>query len=165
MSLDLTTTNSAYRLGRLFSVLERPSVPHLGPRNATVRDRFYASASATPALVFPIAHPQRPNHSKTIRGKSSGRGIARTTRLENHSKPWMASISQAVSHDIAVGGPGRFDRGLTTINATRPAWCEDGFRQPRHEISHEGKLSHVRFRQVTDRQPVRLRLPFRHPQR
>jgi len=39
VSLDLTSTNSAYRLGRLFSVLERLQGAALGQRNATVRDR------------------------------------------------------------------------------------------------------------------------------
>jgi CRISPR-associated protein Csd1 len=75
VSLDLTTTNSAYRLGRLFSVLERMQRTALGQRNATVRDRFYASASATPALVFPSLIRNARNHSKSIRTKV-GAGLA-----------------------------------------------------------------------------------------
>jgi CRISPR-associated protein Csd1 len=75
VSLDLTTTNSAYRLGRLFSVLERLQRVALGQRNATVRDRYYASASATPALVFPSLIRNARNHSKTIRSKD-GAGLA-----------------------------------------------------------------------------------------
>jgi CRISPR-associated protein Csd1 len=43
----------AYRLGRLFAVIEKVQGDALGNVNATVRDRFYGAASATPAVVFP----------------------------------------------------------------------------------------------------------------
>jgi CRISPR-associated protein Csd1 len=97
VSLDLTTTNSAYRLGRLFSVLERLQRAALGQRNATVQDRFYASASATPALVFPSLIRNARNHSKTIRAKF-GAGLAEW--FEDHIA------------DIASGLEGRFPKTL-----------------------------------------------------
>jgi len=54
MSLDVERTDVAYRLGRMFAVLEKTQADALGGDvNATVRDRFYASASATPRTVFP----------------------------------------------------------------------------------------------------------------
>ena len=54
VSLDKDNTNVGYRLGRLFAVLERIQCEAAKPAklNATIRDRFYASASATPAAVF-----------------------------------------------------------------------------------------------------------------
>ena len=54
VSLDKDNTNVGYRLGRLFAVLERIQCEAAKPTklNATIRDRFYASASATPAAVF-----------------------------------------------------------------------------------------------------------------
>ena len=52
MSLDKDNTNVGYRLGRLFAVLERIQQAANPGINATIRDRFYASASATPAAVF-----------------------------------------------------------------------------------------------------------------
>lgn len=51
--LDNENTDPAYLLGRLFSVLERTQEDALGNLNASIRDRFYGSASATPAAVFP----------------------------------------------------------------------------------------------------------------
>ncbi|NMM12162.1 MAG: type I-C CRISPR-associated protein Cas8c/Csd1 [Rhodoferax sp.] len=53
--LDLTNTNPAYRLGRLFSVLERiqeASAGGPGKLNSTIRDRYYGAASSTPVAVF-----------------------------------------------------------------------------------------------------------------
>ena len=53
--LDLTNTNRAYRLGRLFAVLERiqeASAGGPGKLNSTIRDRYYGAASSTPVAVF-----------------------------------------------------------------------------------------------------------------
>lgn len=52
VSLDLENTNIGYLLGRLFAVLEKiQSDAHPGI-NATIRDKFYATASAAPVAVF-----------------------------------------------------------------------------------------------------------------
>lgn len=54
MSLDTQNPAVAYRLGRLFSALEKTQADALGGElNATIRDRFYGAASATPQTVFP----------------------------------------------------------------------------------------------------------------
>lgn len=53
MSLDTTRTETAYLLGRLFAVLEKTQQDALPEINATIRDRYYSGASATPAVVFP----------------------------------------------------------------------------------------------------------------
>jgi CRISPR-associated protein Csd1 len=54
MSLDTQNPAVAYRLGRLFSALEKTQADALGGElNATIRDRFYGAASATPRTVFP----------------------------------------------------------------------------------------------------------------
>ena len=55
MSLNESYTNPAYVLGRLFAVLEKTQQDALGKNiNATIKDRYFTSASATPASVFPI---------------------------------------------------------------------------------------------------------------
>ncbi|MFN9027151.1 MAG: type I-C CRISPR-associated protein Cas8c/Csd1, partial [Akkermansiaceae bacterium] len=51
--LDTQNTDPAYLLGRLFAALEKTQEDSLGNLNAGIRDRFYSSASATPAAVFP----------------------------------------------------------------------------------------------------------------
>jgi len=50
--LDLKNTHTAYRLGRLFAVLERAQEIANPGINATIRDRFYGAASSTPVAVF-----------------------------------------------------------------------------------------------------------------
>ena len=49
--LDPANVNPAYRLGRLFSVLERVQEKAVNPKS-TIRDRYYGAASSTPAAVF-----------------------------------------------------------------------------------------------------------------
>lgn len=53
MSLDRSNINTAYRLGRLFAVLEKIQEEANPKINATIRDRFYGAVSATPITVFP----------------------------------------------------------------------------------------------------------------
>ncbi|MEN3110677.1 type I-C CRISPR-associated protein Cas8c/Csd1 [Uliginosibacterium paludis] len=50
--LDPANDNAAYRLGRLFSVLERIQESASPNLNATIRDRYYGAASSTPVAVF-----------------------------------------------------------------------------------------------------------------
>ena len=53
MALDKDNKNAAYLLGRLFAVLEKAQQDAIPGANATIKDRFYGSASATPRVVFP----------------------------------------------------------------------------------------------------------------
>ncbi len=50
--LDLANTNTAYRLGRLFAVLEKIQEEANPGLNATIRERYYGAASSTPVAVF-----------------------------------------------------------------------------------------------------------------
>ena len=52
VSLDNENTNIGYRLGRLFAALEKIQQEANPGINATIKDRFYASASSTPAVAF-----------------------------------------------------------------------------------------------------------------
>lgn len=55
VSLNEESTNTAYRLGRLFALLEKAQKNALGDNiNTTIKDRYFNSASSTPAAVFPI---------------------------------------------------------------------------------------------------------------
>jgi CRISPR-associated protein Csd1 len=53
MSLDHNRKETSYLLGRLFSALEKTQEDAQPNINATIRDRFYSAASATPGTVFP----------------------------------------------------------------------------------------------------------------
>lgn len=50
--LDMDQANAAYRLGRVFAVLERIQQRAQPGINATIRDRYYGAASTTPVAVF-----------------------------------------------------------------------------------------------------------------
>jgi CRISPR-associated protein Csd1 len=50
--LDVDLTDTPYRLGRLFAVLEQIQRQAMPGINATIRDRYYSAASTTPVAVF-----------------------------------------------------------------------------------------------------------------
>ena len=54
MYLDKTNTNQAYLCGRLFAVLERiQQAAAEAELNRTIRDTYFSTAAAHPAMVFP----------------------------------------------------------------------------------------------------------------
>lgn len=66
MSLNPKDKNPAYMLGRLFAVLESNQNRALGNINATIKDRYFGAASATPKSVFPILLRNGQNHLKKM---------------------------------------------------------------------------------------------------
>jgi CRISPR-associated protein Csd1 len=68
--LDEKSINTAYRLGRLFAVLEKAQQDAIQGIKATIKDRFYGSASSTPRIVFPQLLRLSQHHiNKLERGK------------------------------------------------------------------------------------------------
>jgi CRISPR-associated protein Csd1 len=77
VSLDESSTNTAYRLGRLFAVLEKLQQEAIPGANSTIKDRYYGSASATPRSVFPVLLRLAQHHcAKAEKGHFSDRRIA-----------------------------------------------------------------------------------------
>ena len=73
MSLDTSNTNTGYRLGRLFAVLEKVQEEASPGINATLRDRFYGSASSVPVTVFPHLMKLKQHHIAKL--ESRGRAV------------------------------------------------------------------------------------------
>ena len=77
MSLDPEKKDTAYLLGRLFSVLEKAQLDALGKINKTIKDRFFSAASSTPASAFPRLLRLGQHHmEKSDYGHISDRQIA-----------------------------------------------------------------------------------------
>lgn len=69
MALDPDNKEPGYRLGRLFAVLERLQADAVNSPNATIVDRYFGAACATPAVVFPRLIKLAQHHaSKSARG-------------------------------------------------------------------------------------------------
>lgn len=66
VSLNADNSYSPYVLGRLFAVLEGTQQAANPGINATIKDRFFNSACATPAAVFPILLKLSNSHLKKL---------------------------------------------------------------------------------------------------
>jgi CRISPR-associated protein Csd1 len=76
MSLNEQSTIPAYALGRLFAVLEKVQQEAIGDVNASIKDRYFTSACASPASVFPVLLRLSQHHiSKAKYGYASDRRI------------------------------------------------------------------------------------------
>lgn len=91
VSLDENNTNTAYRLGRLFAVLERIQEEANPGIRATIRNTFWGAASGTPGKIFPLLINLATKHLAKIRREKPGRA----TNLEK----LVGSIMEALSPD------------------------------------------------------------------
>lgn len=66
MGLNEESNDVAYVLGRLFSVLESIQTEANPGIKSTIRDRYFNSACATPASVFPVLFKLKNSHIKKI---------------------------------------------------------------------------------------------------
>ncbi len=73
VSLDLDNRNKGYLLGRLFAVYEHIQTAALGRNvNATIKDKFYGSASAQPRKVFHLLDKGSANHLSKVGKQKPG---------------------------------------------------------------------------------------------
>lgn len=68
VSLDRNETDIAYRLGRLFALIERTQYFALGDVNATVADKYLNAALASPQQVFPSLLALNQKHLSKLAG-------------------------------------------------------------------------------------------------
>ena len=77
MSLNEQSTIPAYVLGRLFAVLEKVQQEAIGDVNASIKDRYFTSACASPKSVFPTLLRLSQHHISKAEF-----GYARDNRIE-----------------------------------------------------------------------------------
>lgn len=88
VSLDRDNPSPAYQLGRLFAAVETAQRLALGMVNATIRDRYFGAASATPATVFPLLMRGAQNHLGKLRKNGKGSWLEREIEeISNHLPP------------------------------------------------------------------------------
>ena len=103
VSLDIENPNAGYRLGRLFAVLERIQETASPGLNATIRDRFYGAASATPITVFPYLLKLKNHHLNHLT-------VGQTVWLESKIGQIMEAMTQFPAH-LNLDDQGRFAIG------------------------------------------------------
>lgn len=79
VALNEDSTNAAYTLGRLFSILEEIQEVANPNINATIKDRYFNAACATPASIFPILFKLKNSHTRKF--SSKGMEINYETKL------------------------------------------------------------------------------------
>ena len=75
MGLNEGSMDEAYVLGRLFAVLESIQQDANPGLNATIRDRYFNSACAAPASVFPVLIRLKNSHMKKLERERMGSKI------------------------------------------------------------------------------------------
>ncbi len=108
VSLDKQSQNPGYRLGRLFAVLEAVQRSALGGQvNATIRDRYYGAASATPASIFPVLLRNTQNHLGKLRKDKPGLAV----NLEKDIREIVDGLSEQFPRSLRIEDQGRFAIG------------------------------------------------------
>jgi CRISPR-associated protein Csd1 len=109
VSLDRDEPSPGYRLGRLFAVLENVQRTAFGRSvNATIRDRYYGAASATPASVFPLLIRNANHHLANIRKTGKG-GL--TYSLEKEMGQILDGLGSTFPRNLPIEDQGRFAIG------------------------------------------------------
>ena len=117
MKLRREEANPAYRLGRLFAVYEKVQREALGRNlNATIKDRCFGAASATPAAVFPLLVRNSANHLASIRKRGKG-GLAH--HFDDEIDEIFAGMDTAFPRSLRLEDQGRFAIGYHHQRGTR----------------------------------------------
>jgi len=108
VSLDPTNTDPGYLLGRLFSTLENVQRAALGKQiNATIRDRYYGAASATPTSVFPVLLRNAQHHLSRVRKDKPGFAV----NLEKEIGGIIDQLGPTFPRSLRIEAQGHFAIG------------------------------------------------------
>lgn len=119
-AMDTGCERPGYLLGRALALMERLQQVAMGDLNASVVDKFFSAASATPRAVFPRLDKNARHHARKARDEEKSKRYA----------AWLErQIAEIYSHfDVAVGGfPASLspeEQGLFVL----------GFHQQRHAL-------------------------------
>lgn len=106
MGLNEASTDTAYVLGRLFSVLESIQMDANPGIKSTIRERYFNSACTTPASVFPILIKLKNSHMKKIEREKGSAKIY----YEKLVTDLMAKLKE-FPRQLSLEEQGKFDLG------------------------------------------------------
>lgn len=103
LELNKNNLSESYLLGRLFAVMEKTQQDAIPSASSTIKDRFFASACSTPAIVFPSLLIGYQNHI----AKLDKKGI----RYEKLLDEIISKLSDGFPRQLDLDGQGRFILG------------------------------------------------------
>ena len=105
VSLDKANPNTAYRLGRVFAVLEKIQEEANPGINATIRERYYGAASANPLSVFATLLKLKNHHLAKLENPG------RKTNFEKLLGEIFTEIPPDLPPNLSLQDQGRFAVG------------------------------------------------------
>ena len=103
VSLNENSTNVAYTLGRLFSVYEAIQERANPGINTTIRDKYFSSAAASPATIFPVLDNLCQKHLRKLDDRSRvyyGKIIGELKEVFGEEYPARMSLPQQGSFNL-----------------------------------------------------------------
>ena len=104
VSLNPDSTNIPYNLGRLFSVLEAVQSAANPGINSTIKDKYFNSASATPAMVFPVLLNLSQKHLKKL-------DIGLRTHYDKQTTAILSKLGESYPSRLNLPQQGSFQLG------------------------------------------------------
>lgn len=106
MGLNKDCDEVAYILGRLFSVLETIQKEANPSITTTIRDRYFNSACATPAVIFPVLIKLKNSHIKKLERDRGGAKVyyeRKLTEIMNKLEDFPKRLSLEEQGQFALG--------------------------------------------------------------
>jgi len=119
MSLKKDHDNQGYQLGRLFAVYELAQRAALGRVNATIRDKYFGAASATPASIFPLIVRGAQPHLAKVRKEKPGWGHLIERELEEITSRFEPDAGGTWPRSLRLKDQGEFAVGYYHQRATK----------------------------------------------
>ncbi len=107
VALNPSRTDVAYRLGRLLATLDMLQADALGQVNASLVDRFFGSASSTPAAVFPVLIRRSTSHLGKLKREKPGLAVVRERLIQD-----ICSSVDAFPKTLGLEDQGLFSIGF-----------------------------------------------------
>lgn len=103
VSRNEASTNPAYTLGRLFSVYEAVQQAANPGINATIKDKYFNSAAAMPASIFPVLNNLCQKHLRKLDARQRvyyDKQIMKLKGVLNENYPARMTLAQQGSFDL-----------------------------------------------------------------